>query len=146
MYVALRLKTSSVHCLNAWNRLRRKAVVVVITSCWWVKTIVPFPYTRLSTVLCRKKPALVLNMAWVLKTQITLSSGKRSLETSLTERRLSLTRSSRVEKVRKRILSKLSQATILPAQPFLRLLDFGVLEKDCAWIQQDLCWPCAACC
>ena len=28
----------------------------------------------------------------------------------------------------------------------LRLLDFGELEKEAAWIEVNLCWACAACC
>ena len=35
---------------------------------------------------------------------------------------------------------------ILSVEPFFRLLDFGVLEKDFAWIENDLCWAYAACC
>ena len=35
---------------------------------------------------------------------------------------------------------------ILLVDLFFRLLDFGVLEKDLAGIEYDLCWACAACC
>ena len=34
----------------------------------------------------------------------------------------------------------------LSTEPFFRLLDFGVLEKDSPCIQYDLCWACDACC
>ena len=36
--------------------------------------------------------------------------------------------------------------TLLPAESFFHLLHFGVLENDSAYVKEDLCWACAACC
>ena len=34
---------------------------------------------------------------------------------------------------------ELGETPTLPAEPFFCLLNFDVLEKDSAWIEQDLC-------
>ena len=44
-----------------------------------------------------------------------------------------------------RMIAKLSDMySEAHAQPFLPLLNFGVLEKDTTWIEEDICWACAA--
>ena len=63
---------------------------------------------RLWTVLCQKKRALVLNMAWVSRTPTTWSSGKHSSETSSMGRRSLSTRTSQGERVSTYLLLRVS--------------------------------------